>query len=419
MNRLHLPAKYRGMSLHIWCITCKKPVTAAPCKHGEQQRFQSRVYNPITQTTNYIKSHSTRDVEEAIKLHLEYQAQLKANNYHFPGSTSVERCETPKPVFLNETAKMYLDYLMDIDVPAQEKKNLTREYIADQTRYITRFLSVVKMKVNRIAAFPVTSVTRDHISDFYKFLKRQNYTQRSYNAHMQSVKYFFNYVIRDLKIAMDNPLENVKMQAVHYDPEVISPEEFELFVSGITEKNGTGIKGSKGTHKVDYYRPWLKKVFILSLLIGERLDGVVLLRWSHIDGDFFKIPNFKVNRIQKVDKYYSYTPITADLAELLLRFEMTGEDAYIVAPEFENRYSLKKFVSKAFTHFWRVTGLKGNVSFKTLRKTYETRLTSVIGSKAMFVKHNSDKTAIKHYLDKKELLEAAKDVRLYDISSWF
>lgn len=148
------------------------------------------------------------------------------------------------------------------------------------------------------------------------------------------------------------------------------------------------------------------------------MDGIVLLRWSHVEGDFFKIPNFKVNRIQKVDKYYSYTPITADLAELLLQFEMTGEQRYIVAPEFDKRYSLKKFISKAFTHYWRVAGLKRNVSFKTLRKTYETRLTSVIGSKAMFVKHNSDKTAIKHYLDKKELLESTKDVRLYDISSW-
>jgi hypothetical protein len=218
---------------------------------------------------------------------------------------------------------------------------------------------------------------------------------------------------------MDNPIERVKMPEVHYDPEIIPVEEFELFLSGITEENGFGIKGSNGTHRVNYFRPWLKKVFVLSLLVGERLDGVVLLQWSHIEGNFFKIPNFKVNRIQKVDKYYSYTPITADLAELLLRFEMTGEDDYIVTPETANRDSLKKFISKAFTHYWRVTGLKRDVSFKTLRKTYETRLTAAIGSKAMFVKHNSDKTAIKHYLGKKELLESTKDVRLYNINSWF
>jgi hypothetical protein len=159
---------------------------------------------------------------------------------------------------------------------------------------------------------------------------------------MQGVKYFFNYVIKDLRVAIDNPLDRVKMPEVHYDPEIIPEEKFDLFISCITEGNGIGIKGSKGKHSVTYYRPWLKKVFILSLLIGERLDGVVLLKWSHSEGNFFMIPNFKVNRIQKVDKNYSYTPITAALAELLLQFEMTGEDDYIVVPEHDSRYSLKK-----------------------------------------------------------------------------
>jgi len=133
---------------------------------------------------------------------------------------------------------------------------------------------------------------------------------------------------------------------------------------------------------------------------------------------FFKIPNFKVNRIQKANTYYSYTPVTADLADLLLKFDVTNQDDYIVAPEITSRYSLKKFISKAFTHYWRVAGLKRKVSFKNLRKTYETQLTAAIGEKAMFVKHHDDKTAIKHYLGKKELLESTKDVRLYDISSW-
>ena len=170
---------------------------------------------------------------------------------------------------------------------------------------------------------------------------------------------------------------------------------------------------------MNHYRPWLKKVFVLALLTGERLDGIVLLKWSHINGNFFKIPNFKVERIQKTEgKYYSYTPITADLVELLLQFDATDQDAYIVEPGMRNRYTLKKYITKEFTHFWRVTGNKRKVSFKNLRKTYETLLTAAIGEKAMFVKHNSDKTAIKHYLGKQKLLEATKDVRLYDVSSW-
>jgi hypothetical protein len=47
-----------------------------------------------------------------------------------------------------------------------------------------------------------------------------------------------------------------------------------------------------------------------------------------------------------------------------------------------------------------------------------TRLTSLIGEQALFVKHNGDKTAIKHYLNKKELLDKTKNVRLYEISGW-
>jgi hypothetical protein len=51
-----------------------------------------------------------------------------------------------------------------------------------------------------------------------------------------------------------------------------------------------------------------------------------------------------------------------------LRFEVTNQDDYIVAPEITGRSSLKKFISKAFTHYWRVAGLKRKVSFKNLRK---------------------------------------------------
>jgi hypothetical protein len=408
------------MSLHIWCSKCKTVVTAKPCKHSEKQRFQSRIYNPLTQKQDRIKSYETRDIEEAVTLHRTYLTELKANNYDLPvQSTSRIEATTTKLMFIKEAAKKYTDYLQDIDVPEQEKKNLTPEYIKDQKRYLMRFLEIVKRKEKKLSDFPVNAIQTDHVSEFYKFLKGKDYSQRTYNAHMQGIKYFFGYVIKDLKIPMDNPLEKVKMPEIHYDPEIIPVEEFEQLLSVITPENGTGIKGSKGTHKVSYYRPWLKKVFVLALLIGERLDGIVLLRWSHLEGNFFKIPNFKVNRIQKANTYYSYTPVTADLAELLLQFEVTNQEDYIVAPEIASRYSLKKFISKAFTHYWRVAGLKRKVSFKNLRKTYETQLTAAIGAKAMFVKHHDDKTAIKHYLGKKELLESTKDVRLYDISSWF
>jgi hypothetical protein len=41
-------------------------------------------------------------------------------------------------------------------------------------------------------------------------------------------------------------------------------------------------------------------------------------------------------------------------------------------------------------------------------------LTKAIGEKALFVKHNEDKTAVKHYLDKQELLNGLEGVRIYN-----
>jgi hypothetical protein len=75
-----------------------------------------------------------------------------------------------------------------------------------------------------------------------------------------------------------------------------------------------------------------------------------------------------LNRIQKTNSYYSYTPITADLSQLLVEFVVNDMDGYIVVPEQRGRASLKNFISKAFTHFWRLTGLKRKVTFKNLRK---------------------------------------------------
>jgi|GEM_PF-1330121 len=420
MKRLYLPVKFRNHGLLVWCMTCKKSVTQVPCKHYDSHKFQSRIYNTVTKKQYCVRTYETRDPEEAFSLHREYKEELKQNNFNIVKVAPKDVPVKPPPlVFLKTAATKYSDFLQDIDVPIQERRKLSRDYVKDQIRYLTRFLATVQRKEKKISNFPAAAVTPAHVTDFYNWIFANGFSQTAYNAHMKACKYFFEWVIKTLKVQMDNPFENVRMPEVHYDPEIIPVEEFEQLLSVITPENGRSAKGVKRKENVNHYRPWLKKVFVLSLLTGERLDGIVLLKWSHIDGNFFKIPNFKVERIQKTEgKYYSYTPITADLAELLLQFDATDQDAYIVEPGMKNRYTLKKYITKAFTHFWRVTGNKRKVSFKNLRKTYETLLTAAIGEKAMFVKHNSDKTAIKHYLGKQKLLEATKDVRLYDVSSW-
>lgn len=58
-------------------------------------------------------------------------------------------------------------------------------------------------------------------------------------------------------------------------------------------------------------------------------------------------------------------------------------DRYLIgAEEKSSRSTLIDFVSKAFTHFWKLTGIEKNVQLKHLRKTYLTTLVEQFGDKA-------------------------------------
>src|SRR3546814_4029717 len=94
---------------------------------------------------------------------------------------------------------------------------------------------------------------------------------------------------------MKNPFYKVKLPEIHHDPEIVPVEEFEQLLSVITPENGGGTKGKKKKETVNYYRDWLKKVFIFPLWTGERLDGIVLHQWSNIEGNFLRIPSSVVH----------------------------------------------------------------------------------------------------------------------------
>jgi integrase len=403
------------MSLHVWCFKCKKVVTASPCKHESQQRFQSRVYNPFTKTVNCINAYETRDVEEAFTLHRAYVVELKANDYNVKFEVPETADHTPGIVFIKDATQRYFSWMRDVGLPRHKKKDLSENYIREQQSYVTRFLKIIKEHEGKIGDLPAISISDKHVGYLDKALGEEDKTSNAtYNAYMKAARYFVNYLIEEEGLDMKNPFQDVSLLTVHQNPESITEEELQHFLTLITPENGISSKGIKKVSAVQYYKPWLKKAILLGLLTGERLDGLVKLRWSYREGSLFKIPNGKVNQLRKEQTNYSYTPVTEDLEELLTQFEMTDPDGYIIEPTVANRYTLKKFISKAFTHYWRQTGSKKEVSFKHLRKTYVTMLTKAIGQRALFVKHNEDKTAVKHYLDKKELLDKVTGVRLYN-----
>jgi integrase len=214
---------------------------------------------------------------------------------------------------------------------------------------------------------------------------------------------------------MDNPFMRVRSKALSYDPTIITEEQLEEFLNGITPENGIGTKGSQG-HTVNYYRPWLRSAFLLTVMIGDRISGMVQLKWKDHKDNFFGVPNWKVNKLNKSRVYTSWTPVTLDLAEVLLSLEPGGIEDYIIAPDHANRNTLKKFISKAFTHYWRKAEIsnEGWITLHSLRKTYVTKVIDLIGDKAGYMKHADLETVRKHYADQREIFKPLQSKRMFN-----
>jgi integrase len=205
---------------------------------------------------------------------------------------------------------------------------------------------------------------------------------------------------------VENPWSRVKMKTVRSNPEIIKEEEFTALLKSVNGENGWR---KKGVQRRNFYKPWLKDALILGLYAGCRPSMIFHIKWKYVEGNFLKVPNEKINRLQGKDVNFEYTYITDDLAEFLLTLTHGCEEDYLIAPEQEKRESLLKPSSNGFTHFWRYIKGRTGVSLKTLRKTKLTREVTIMGDKAKYLNsHKSDAVKIEHYINQKEIVESMK-----------
>ena len=85
-----------------------------------------------------------------------------------------------------------------------------------------------------------------------------------------------------------------------------------------------------------------------------------------------------------------------------------------VGDEKPSRKTLVDFVSKAFAHFWSLTGIEKKVQLKHFRKTYLTSLVEHFGDKATIINdHSSIDVLKKQYVNDLHLIAAAKDFSVF------
>lgn len=397
--------------LHIFCQKkgCHKVVSskdaickatgklAKNCPFKDKHKYQSRIWNPHTKKTNKIKTWDTTNKKEVLQLHINFQEIVR--NQEAP---IIQK--KVFPTILRDCMAMYLDWMQDVDLPEQEKKNLSNDYIVAVKKKLVKFTTVVGKTIR------INIIDNHHVGKFHKSL--EDYAPKTYNHHIQALRSFFDWLIK-YGYDIENPFREVRAKYVVKSPQIILEEQIEKLLSVITYENGWHYYEYKGkTMRRNWYRPWLKHAFGLFLLTGERRDGVFHLKWDDINGDYLKIPNYKVNLAKKVE-IHSDVFISDDIAELLL--SLPSKDGYLIAPENENRNTVKDVCSKAFTHFWKVAGFEEERELSDLRKSYLTRMRILLGDLADVLGKNKRDTEVEYYLSQKEIQKQFKGKRIFEI----
>ena len=181
--------------------------------------------------------------------------------------------------------------------------------------------------------------------------------------------------------------------------------------------------GNQG-HRKNMYRDYLKDAFRLLLFTGGRLEETINLKWSNIYSiehqgkTYFKFiySDLKVNRIQKksTEKQKS-TMIHADLLDFLNTLGLNdkiGNDEFIICPDrTRNVKNLIDQLSKSFTHYRDLAGLRKEISIKHLRKTYITWINSIYNDRTFLLTgHSNNDIVKKHYVNSAFLTQDEMDL---------
>lgn len=315
-----LPKNIRG--IHIFCTTCsqvcsntekrcKKHPNKLASKCEGNKKYQSRIRK---QGVLKIKTWHVDDKAEVIKLHEAFRETADVSNY--------KPKPKPFPTSLGDCMSLYIDWLQDYNLPEHEQKQLSKDHVLSQARYLKRFLECA----NRTT--PINTISSDHVGKFHASLK--GYARRTYNHHIQGLQTFFDFLI-GYGYKLDNPFKGVVKKAVKSDPQIVTEEELQNLLNSITPENSWSEK-----HNRNMYREWLKPAILLFLYTGGRRDDIWLLKWEDKKENYLKIPNHKLNN--KAKEVIDFRPlyITDELARVLLELGGDGE-GYIICPEISNR----------------------------------------------------------------------------------
>lgn len=432
---LIIDKKDKVSGLYTYCGKCKRLIEnricsvtgkrLGTCKNTDQHGFKAIVSIPGTDSKKRkTRIFNTRNLNDAIRLKLEFEEELQSNDYQ---STTIH-VDTPiaRPELLIECMAMYLGYLNNEGVETHMVKVRTAKYIWEVENYFEKFCRSLKKNGIDHTLFKVSQLNDKVVALFHTFiLDDLRHSNKTYNKMIALLRQFVDWLNNKKGYDLVNPFRSVQRRRENVNKTVVTLDEFDRFLEVITPENGFQVLPS-GERK-NRYRTWLSDCFKLALETGLRREEFMTLRFSNIVSDqegnpiFIEVDNYKVNRIKGGDAFHGqkkFVPITKGLMDLLIAAgyeKYRDSETYVIGnDEKPSRQTLIDVVSKAFSHFWKQTGIEKDVQLKHLRKTYLTALVEHFGDKAPVISnHSGIDVLMKHYVNDQHLVTAAKGFSVF------
>lgn len=425
---LKIPKSHLTKGLYIYCNKCKKIITDKnglsnnqnKCKHFEDQVFKSVIYPPGAKTAK-TKVLPTGDINEARKLHIEFEEGIKLGKPIIP--ERVETVKPEKPQSIKGCIGLYFAYQIE-----GSQRKLKSEHQKQVERYILEFARFLKKEGLNLDSNSINEIEPKYIKLFRNHLEKK-YSSRTFNRYLTVLKSFFNHLIHAEGYLIRNPFQFEKHKPLCQITKSFPINRLEPFLDSIKPENGI-IIFSNGVKK-QRYTSYLKEFIKLAAFTGIRRDGLLKMKFSDITSDelgrpwFIKTEDYKFNRRHHLnfdsEKKIIVLPVPLELENLLydLGFsEYSNTDKLIIGdvPN-ESEYVIKDKVSKAFSHFWSLYSQEDGISFKSLRKSYITEIHIKYGSIGTLVTHGATGDVVnKHYMDAMRIVNDLRGKKLYNFS---
>lgn len=455
---LHIPPNKKFKGLKILCYGCGTLVNGvckktgkplASCQFADKHRYKIIVHVPGTKNERRVKVLETRNYDEALKQAIDFQREVKEHTKgteresekkieEYSANAEVEpkqeremkRDQTSKSYGLFDLMARYVGYLSGDPevVPEFRKKVRSRGHIGDVERTFKQFAAALKNSNYDVRSIRVDEIDDREIGKFHEYmLKELKFRNSSYNKALTILTSFYNYLNNE-GYRIRNPFLGIPRKSIANKIEIIPRDEYDKLLE-IVQKPELGIATLSTGEEKNLYKPWVKDAIELGLQTGRRNEEIARMNWKELYEDekgnplYIKVPDFKVNRQRgsgEENLKYIYVPVTEDLKELLERLgyeKYKGSEKYILAPEEEmERDTIRKLMSRSFTHYYKQLGTGRNLKFKCLRKTYITQLTNFMGmdNARLITKHSGTEVMQQHYIDQKAISKTAQEFKMFD-----